>query len=57
MEPGNVIIEELVKELSYVGFLYIHCYFSIFTLSLQISPTLLSNLTYLRFFLFFYYLN
>ena len=58
LRGGTVIVRESVKEISYFNFLYIHGYFSILTLSLEISLTLVSNLTWSHFFfLFLNFLN
>lgn len=42
---GTVVVRESVKEISHFNFLCIHGYSRILTLSLEISPTLVSNLT------------
>ena len=42
---GTVVVRESVKEISHFNFLYIHGYSRILTLSLEISPTFVSNLT------------
>lgn len=41
---GTVVVRESVKEISHFNFPCIHGYSRILTLSLEISPTLVSNL-------------